>query len=207
VGERLTLFRPAFNRAIRVEARPERLTTDPEAVLLQEIMERLGIVSWLTKRITNPRHPELAGGGGPHCPGGLPVHPGAGGPGGGELVSGGCSAPGRRLSRGGAAFWARGPGDPVRSPDPQQPCAQPDGEATLKAASRPATSAALQLVPRDHLPSGSRSRPRAGGAGSPGTSGRAISAPLLADRQLDSGAAGCRGPAGALPAAGHASGS
>jgi len=34
-----------FNRSIRIEARPERLTTDPGAVLLREIMERLGIVS------------------------------------------------------------------------------------------------------------------------------------------------------------------
>ena len=59
MDEKLTLFRPTFNRSIRIEARPERLTTDPGAVLLREIMERLGIVSWLAKRITDPRHPEL----------------------------------------------------------------------------------------------------------------------------------------------------
>ena len=59
MGEKLTLFRPTFNRSIRIEARPERLTTDPGAVLLREIMDRLGIVSWLAKRITDPRHPEL----------------------------------------------------------------------------------------------------------------------------------------------------
>jgi len=41
VGEELTLFRPTFNRSIRIEARPERLTTDPGAVLLRDIMERL----------------------------------------------------------------------------------------------------------------------------------------------------------------------
>ena len=45
MGEKLTLFRPTFNRFIRVEARPERLTTDPGAVVLREIMGRLGIVS------------------------------------------------------------------------------------------------------------------------------------------------------------------
>ena len=59
MGEKLTLFCPSFNRSICIEARPERLTTDPGAVLLREIMERLGIVSWLAKRITDPRHPEL----------------------------------------------------------------------------------------------------------------------------------------------------
>ena len=59
MGEKLTLFRPPFNRSIQVEARPERLTTDPGAVLLREIMERLGIVSWLAQRITDPRNPEL----------------------------------------------------------------------------------------------------------------------------------------------------
>ena len=59
MGEKLTLFRPTFNRSIQVEARPERLTTDPGAVLLREIMERLGIVSWLAQRITDPRNPDL----------------------------------------------------------------------------------------------------------------------------------------------------
>jgi|Deesub1362A_J573_1020465.scaffolds.fasta_scaffold33944_1 hypothetical protein len=45
--------------SIRIEARQERLTTDPGAVLLREIMERLGIVGWLAERIANPRRPEL----------------------------------------------------------------------------------------------------------------------------------------------------
>jgi hypothetical protein len=53
------LFRPTFNRSIRIETRQERLTTDPGAVLLREIMERLGIVGWLANRITDPRRPEL----------------------------------------------------------------------------------------------------------------------------------------------------
>jgi len=44
VGEKLALFRPTFNRSIRIEARPKRLTTDLGAVLLREIMEQLGIV-------------------------------------------------------------------------------------------------------------------------------------------------------------------
>ena len=59
MGEKFTLFCPTFNRSIQVEARLERLTTDPGAVLLREIMERLGIVSWLAQRITDPRNPDL----------------------------------------------------------------------------------------------------------------------------------------------------
>ena len=31
VNEKLTLFRPIFNRSIRIKAGPERLTTDPGA--------------------------------------------------------------------------------------------------------------------------------------------------------------------------------
>ena len=59
MGERLTLFRPTFNRPIRIEPRPERLTTNPGPVALREITERLGIVSWPAKRITDPRNPAL----------------------------------------------------------------------------------------------------------------------------------------------------
>ena len=39
----LSLFRAEFNQSLRIEARPERLTADAGAVVLREVMERLGI--------------------------------------------------------------------------------------------------------------------------------------------------------------------
>ena len=59
MGEKLILFRPSFNRSIQVESRPEHLTTDPGAVVLREVMERLGIIDWMTERITDPRNSDL----------------------------------------------------------------------------------------------------------------------------------------------------
>ena len=37
MGEKLTLFRPTFNRSICIEARPERLTTDSATPILSSI--------------------------------------------------------------------------------------------------------------------------------------------------------------------------
>ena len=54
----LTLFPLKFNSSIRVEARPERLTADPGALLLRETIERIGIIPWLTERLHDPRSPE-----------------------------------------------------------------------------------------------------------------------------------------------------
>ncbi len=55
----LSLFRAKFNQSLRIEARPERLTSDAGAVLLREVMERLGIVDWMTSRLVDRRDPEL----------------------------------------------------------------------------------------------------------------------------------------------------
>ena len=44
-----------FNRSLRIESRVDRLTGDPGAVLLREIVEQSGIVAWMTSRLTNPR--------------------------------------------------------------------------------------------------------------------------------------------------------
>jgi hypothetical protein len=59
LGEELSLFQPEFNGSIRVEARPERLTSDAGAVLLREVLERLGITEWLATRLVDSRQPEL----------------------------------------------------------------------------------------------------------------------------------------------------
>ena len=55
----LTLFPLDFNRSLRVEARPERLTAEAGAVLLREVVERLGVTRWLAERLTDTRDPEL----------------------------------------------------------------------------------------------------------------------------------------------------
>jgi hypothetical protein len=39
---------PGFNRSLRIESRADRLTGDPGAVLLREVLERSGIVPWMT---------------------------------------------------------------------------------------------------------------------------------------------------------------
>jgi len=59
MGEDLTLFRAEFNGSLRVEARPERLTSEAGAVVLREVIERLGITPWLVERIKDPRHQDL----------------------------------------------------------------------------------------------------------------------------------------------------
>jgi hypothetical protein len=50
-----TLFSPEYNRSIRVEARPEKLTSDAGALLLREVMERLGYGRLFEKHLTDPR--------------------------------------------------------------------------------------------------------------------------------------------------------
>lgn len=55
MGETLQPVIPGFNRSLRVEGRADRLTGDPGAVLLREVLERSGIVSWMTARLNDPR--------------------------------------------------------------------------------------------------------------------------------------------------------
>ena len=59
MGEELSLFRPEFNRSLRVEARPERLTSNAGAVLMREVDERLGITATLSEELTDSRDPRL----------------------------------------------------------------------------------------------------------------------------------------------------
>ena len=58
MGETLPPVATRFNKALRVESRAERLTGDAGAVVLREIMERSGIMEWMTPRLTDPRRQE-----------------------------------------------------------------------------------------------------------------------------------------------------
>ena len=51
------LFSTTFNRCVQVEARADHLSADSGALLLREIMERTGIVEWMTGRLVDPRDP------------------------------------------------------------------------------------------------------------------------------------------------------
>lgn len=51
----LPLFRPSFNKSLCIEAREERLSNEAGAVVLREIMQRLGITKWLLERISDLR--------------------------------------------------------------------------------------------------------------------------------------------------------
>lgn len=53
-----TLFQPEFNRSIRVEARPERLTADAGAVLGRVLMDRTGLSDLFREHLTDPRDPD-----------------------------------------------------------------------------------------------------------------------------------------------------
>ncbi len=58
-SEHDTAIRPTFNGAIRVEARAERLTSDAGALLAREIMDRIGLIEWLSDRLYDARCPWL----------------------------------------------------------------------------------------------------------------------------------------------------
>jgi len=59
MGEELTLFRAEFNGSVRIESRSERLTAEAGAVFLREVIERLGMSGWMTRRLEDARDPEL----------------------------------------------------------------------------------------------------------------------------------------------------
>lgn len=56
---RESLFGLTFNHSIKVEARPERLSSEAGALLLREIDERLGLTRSLTAKLLDPRNPAL----------------------------------------------------------------------------------------------------------------------------------------------------
>ena len=55
----LAPFTTSFNASLIVGARPERLTGDAGAVLVREVIERTGIIEWMTARLHDPRQPHL----------------------------------------------------------------------------------------------------------------------------------------------------
>src|SRR3954451_20587019 len=59
MGETPSTFHPSFNAGVGIEARIERLTSDAGAVIVREVMERSGIIEWLTERLHDPRQPHL----------------------------------------------------------------------------------------------------------------------------------------------------
>src|SRR3954466_10198891 len=59
MGETPLPFTTSFNASLSIEARPERLTGDAGAVLVREVIERTGILEWMTARLHDPRPPHL----------------------------------------------------------------------------------------------------------------------------------------------------
>jgi hypothetical protein len=59
MGENLPLFQASFNSYLKIESRPERLSGEAGSVVLREVVERLGIVEWLSKRLVDPRNSDL----------------------------------------------------------------------------------------------------------------------------------------------------
>ena len=57
--EQITLFELDFNRSIKIESRPERITGDAGALLIRDIMHRLGIDQFLQEHLFDRRNPDL----------------------------------------------------------------------------------------------------------------------------------------------------
>lgn len=59
MGEsQFSIFQPEFNRSIRVEARPQRLSADGGAILLRELMDRSGLSQLLKRHLVDSRDPQ-----------------------------------------------------------------------------------------------------------------------------------------------------
>jgi hypothetical protein len=55
MGEKLQPVTPQFNRSLRVESRADRLTGEPGAVVLREVLEASGVVTWMGDRLHDTR--------------------------------------------------------------------------------------------------------------------------------------------------------
>ena len=53
------LFEPSFNRAVKVCASDDRITSDAGLILLREADHRLGLTEWLAQQLADPRRPDL----------------------------------------------------------------------------------------------------------------------------------------------------
>jgi len=54
LGAQYSFEGPEFNRSIRIEAWPERLSSDAGALMLREVTERLGLLAWLQRTRSPP---------------------------------------------------------------------------------------------------------------------------------------------------------
>jgi Transposase DDE domain group 1 len=52
-------IRTEFNGSLRIEGRPERLTSESGAVILREVMERMGITEWLVEHLVDRRNQDF----------------------------------------------------------------------------------------------------------------------------------------------------
>lgn len=58
-------IRPSFNGSVRFEGRPENLTTNAGALVLREVIDRLGLRAWFVEQLHDPRsqdaitHPQV----------------------------------------------------------------------------------------------------------------------------------------------------
>ena len=55
--ETIPEIRPSFNRSLRLDTRSEWLSADTGALVQREMMDRSGLIDWLTERLHDPRHP------------------------------------------------------------------------------------------------------------------------------------------------------
>ena len=54
MSEILPQIRPSFNRSLRIQTRPERLSADTGALAQREMMDRTGIISGMAARGKSP---------------------------------------------------------------------------------------------------------------------------------------------------------
>jgi len=59
MGERLSQYQVGFNKSVRLEARPERITSEAGALLTREVLEGLGILRFLGEHLEDTRNPRL----------------------------------------------------------------------------------------------------------------------------------------------------
>jgi len=51
----LPIVRPSFNKSIAIEPSTERLSNEAGAIIPLELMDRLGLMPWLTERLADSR--------------------------------------------------------------------------------------------------------------------------------------------------------
>ena len=59
MGERIAQPAFDFNRSVRLEIRPERVTSDAGALLIREALHKLGIDHWLSRHLTDLRRDDM----------------------------------------------------------------------------------------------------------------------------------------------------